>query len=91
MTTQSDQALDALREVWGSQGQTLAEVDEVCGITSQKVCRNAVHMGFEGYADDAADVRSGWRDQLEREGKRTKGGSLADLIFGTDAKPEETH
>jgi hypothetical protein len=53
----------------GGQGQTLSEIDEVCGITNQKVCRNAVHMGFDGYAENAEDVKTGWHEQLEREGK----------------------
>jgi hypothetical protein len=87
MTKESNEALDVLRGVWSGQGQSVAEIDEACDGASKKLCRNAVHMGFDGLADDGTDLRDAWREQLNREGKSyTKGGSLADLILGPEAE-----
>jgi hypothetical protein len=84
MTEKSDEALDVLRGVWSGQGQSIAEIDEACDGASKKMCRNSVHMGFDGLADDGGDIRDAWKEQLAREGKTTvKGGSLADLIFSS--------
>jgi hypothetical protein len=91
MAQTSEEALETLRDVWKGNGQTSADIDEACAAgANNKVCRNAAHMGFEGYADDeSGDVRTGWQKTLEREGKRNaKAGTLADLIFGDGPRPE---
>jgi len=82
MTIQSDEALDSLREVWSGKGQSIADVDAACGVTN-KVCRNAVHMTFDGYAEEGEDVATAWHNRLQAEGK-VKGGSLRDLILGPE-------
>lgn len=90
MASQSDEALDVLRSVWQKEGQSIAEIDEACDGASKKQCRNAVHMGFDGLVDEAGgqDLQSAWKNKLAAEGKvNTKGGSLADLIFGNEEIP----
>jgi hypothetical protein len=91
MATQSDEALDVLRQVWHKEGQSIAEIDEACDGASKKQCRNAVHMGFEGLADEdeeGTDLQTAWKNKLAKEGKvSNKGGSLADLIFGREEIP----
>lgn len=85
MTQQSEEALEALRGVWQGTGQDASDLVEVCDTPRKKECRNVVHMTFDGYAEEGEDVQTAWRNKLEAEGKRsTKGGSLADLIFGTE-------
>jgi hypothetical protein len=87
MTQQSDETIDVLRQVWDDQGQTVAAIDEACDAGTKKICRNAVHMTFEGYAEDGGDVQSAWKAKLAAEGKlSTKGGSLRDLILGPEDK-----
>jgi hypothetical protein len=89
MTAQSDEALETLRGVWSGNGQTGADIDEEClGGANNKLCRNAVHMNFDGYVEEGedADVASAWHTRLEREGKLSKHGSLADLILSEDER-----
>jgi hypothetical protein len=84
MAATSDDALEALRQVWSGSGQTIADIDEVCGV-GNKGCRNAVHMTFDGYAEDGEDVAAAWRNRLQQEGKfNAKGGTLRDLILGPE-------
>jgi hypothetical protein len=87
MSGQPDDALEVLREVWGAQGQTSADLDEACGET--KSCKKMADVGFDGLADGAAgpgsggDLRAAWRDQLRREGKlNPEAGSVRDLVIG---------
>jgi hypothetical protein len=77
-------ALDVLREIWRSQGQTTADLDDACG---QKSCKRMddAGVGFDDFAEDG-DLAAAWRATLEREGKFShSGGSLRDLVLG----PEE--
>lgn len=79
---QSDEALDVLRAVWQGQGQGQADIDEACG-TANGSCRVVQSIGFEGLAEETGDVKSAWRETLEREGKLNKGpGSIRDLVLG---------
>ena len=89
MTRPSGDAIEVLRTVWAAEGQTADDVatgaaadDDACGPT--KVCRNMKDVSFDGLAEPGSDLRSAWRDLLEREGKRdTSGGTIRDLIFGS--------
>ena len=87
MSGQPDDALEVLREVWGAQGQTSADLDEACGET--KSCKRMTDVGFDGLADAAGagarggDLRAAWRNQLRREGKLDpEAGSVRDLVLG---------
>ena len=49
-----------------------------------KICRNARHFTFDGFAEGDEDVATSWRKLLEREGKASPGGtSVRDLVLGT--------
>ncbi len=74
-----DEALEVLRSIWSSRGQTSADLDEATG--TGKSCKRMASVGFGELADDD-DLRAAWRDRLEREGKHTPGGSLRDLVLG---------
>ena len=79
MSRQPDEALEVLRGIWSAQGQTSADLDEACGTKS---CKRMSDVGFDGMADDG-DLRSAWRDKLEREGKlNPEAGSVRDLVIG---------
>jgi hypothetical protein len=70
-----------LREVWDGQGQSTADLEEIC--VPQKICKNMVTVGFEGMAEDG-DVRAAWRATLRREGKlRSEAPSIRDLVLGS--------
>jgi hypothetical protein len=79
MSRQPDEALEVLRGIWSAQGQTSADLDEACGTKS---CKRMSDVGFDGMADDG-DLRTAWRDRLEREGKlNPEAGSVRDLVIG---------
>lgn len=87
------QALSVLRGIWTAQRQTVADI-EASSTGGTKVCKNMKNIGFGGLADDGADadstagpvgedLRSAWRDRLEREGKIAPGAtSVRDLVMG---------
>ena len=51
--------------------------------SNAKVCRNARHFTFDGFADDEDDIATSWRKLLEREGKSSPDGtSVRDLVLG---------
>jgi hypothetical protein len=79
MSREPDDALDVLRGIWSAQGQTSADLDEM---GTGKSCKRMADVGF-GEMDGAdGDVRTAWRDRLEREGKLSQdGGSVADLVL----------
>jgi len=82
MTIESDQAKQVLRSVWESQGDPVAELDEECN--PNRVCRNMKEVTFDGFAPEGSDLKSAWRQKLEREGKlSTSSGSIRDLVLGT--------
>ena len=85
---EGQQALSALRKVWDAQDQTSADIDESCGNT--KSCKRMGDVGFAGYAADEESnesvgnpMRTGWKNQLEREGKLDSNAkSVRDLVMG---------
>jgi hypothetical protein len=82
MSTESADALEVLREVWRSQGQTADDLDD-CGEKSCKRMTDA-GVGFDDFAGERdIDRIAAWRDRLEREGKLSEaGGSVRDLVLG---------
>jgi hypothetical protein len=81
MSAESAEALEVLREVWRSQGQTAADLDD-CGEKSCKRMTDA-GVGFEDFAGETdVDRMAAWRDRLEREGKLSQSGSVRDLVLG---------
>jgi hypothetical protein len=83
MSSAPDNAVDVLRAVWD--GTDEADLDKACGGGHQKSCRNMKHVSFDGFAEPGTDVKSAWRERLQREGKlNTSGGTIRDLILGSD-------
>lgn len=81
MSADSAEALDVLRAIWRGHGQTAADLGADC---EQKSCKRMDEAGV-GFDDFAAggDLRSAWRDRLEREGKlNPSGGTIRDLVMG---------
>ena len=79
MSGERDEALEVLRGIWSAQGQTGADLDD---IGTGKSCKRMADVGF-GEVDGAEDdLRAAWRDRLEREGKLSTGGTVADLVLG---------
>lgn len=81
MSAESAEALEVLREVWRSTGQTAADLDD-CG---EKSCRRMTEAGV-GYEDFGGgtdvDRIEAWKARLEREGKLSRSGSVRDLVLG---------
>jgi hypothetical protein len=82
MGTEHAEALEVLREVWHSQGQTAADIDDT---SCEKSCKRTTDAGV-GFDDFAAgqesDLGPAWRARLEREGKLSQsGGSVRDLVL----------
>jgi hypothetical protein len=77
------EALEVLRDVWRSQGQTAASLDDT---SSEKSCKRMTDagVGFEDFAGGQdADLGAAWRARLEREGKLSRSGSsVRDLVLG---------
>ena len=74
-----DEPQPVLTDVWqGDDGPGFdAEQSNV------KICRNARHFTFDGFAEGDEDVATSWRRLLEREGKASpEGTSLRDLVLG---------
>lgn len=79
MGAERAEALEVLRDVWRSQAQTVADLDDSCESHCRKMTDAGV--GFEDYAaGDETDRAAAWRARLEREGKLAAG-SLADLVM----------
>ena len=57
MGAEPAEALDVLREVWRSQGQSAADLDDSCG---QKSCKKMddAGVGFDGFAERARAKRT---------------------------------
>jgi hypothetical protein len=84
MTADPAEALDVLRNVWRSQGQTAAELADPSG--EQKSCKrmDEAGVGYEDFAAGEEDLTAAWRSRLEREGKLNRsGGSIRDLVMGS--------
>jgi hypothetical protein len=81
MSAERAEALEVLRDVWRGQGQAVSDVDD-CG--EQRACKRMTDagVGFDEYAaGDETDRAAAWRARLEREGKLSTAGSLADLVM----------
>ena len=84
---ESDEGAAVLRGIWSSTRTSREELAAAFG--DGRSCKTTRHLGFNGYADrekenSAAvdnDVRTAWRETLEREGKRTGG---ADALHGRE-------
>jgi hypothetical protein len=75
-----DEAIEVLRGVWSSSGQSSAELEELFG--PAKSCKNMQNVGFDDFAGSGGDLRSAWRATLEREGKLSeRQGSVKDLVL----------
>ena len=80
-----DEPQAVLTDVWQADGGG----DPDAGLSNAKVCRNARHFTFEGFADGDEDIATSWRRLLEREGKSSPdGGSLRDLVLGPTSEAE---
>jgi hypothetical protein len=83
MGAEPAEAVDVLRDVWRSQGQSAADLDEACG---QKSCKRMddAGVGFDGFADGEEDLTAAWQARLAREGKLSRdGGTVRDLVLGS--------
>jgi hypothetical protein len=84
MSREPDETLDVLRGVWSAQGQTIADLEEGGG--HGKGCKRMAEVGFDGIKGDDEDLRTAWRQKLQREGKlNAEAGSVMDLVL----KPAE--
>jgi hypothetical protein len=83
----SDEALSVLRDIWHAREQSVADLDAELGGGRGKTCKRLKNVGIGGDAQPVdEDMRTAWRDKLEREGKlRPDGQSLADLLSERDA------
>lgn len=81
MTSGSDDRHDATSAMWATDEPSGAVAfDEDCSPT--RVCRNAREFSFEGISEDGGDLRTAWREKLEREGKLNRSAeSIADLVL----------
>jgi hypothetical protein len=84
MSAEPAEALDVLRAVWRSQGQTSMDLADETG--EQKSCKRMTEagVGYDDFAEGEEDLNSAWRARLEREGKLSQsGGSIRDLVMGS--------
>lgn len=84
MSAEPAEALDVLRNVWRSQGQTVTDLVDPSG--EQKSCKRMTDagVGYEDFAAGEEDLSVAWRARLEREGKLDRsGGSIRDLVMGS--------
>jgi hypothetical protein len=92
LTGDGKEALSTLRGIWQAQGQTSADLDEAT--SDEKCCTNMRGVGFQGLAEEvgmpadpqsmgASNLRAAWKKKLEREGKRSGGTSVRELVFGS--------
>lgn len=78
MSGEPDEALEVLRGIWSAQGQTSANLDD---LDTGRACKRMADVGFSEMDGAEDDVRAAWRDRLEREGKLSHGGTVADLVL----------
>jgi hypothetical protein len=84
MSAEPAEALDVLRNVWRSQGQTVADLADPGG--EQKSCKRMADagVGYDDFAEGEDDLNAAWRARLEREGKLNRsGGTVRDLVMGS--------
>jgi hypothetical protein len=79
---ESDEAVEVLRSVWTARGQSEDDLGDIVG--NERACKRMADVGFSELASEGDDLRSAWRETLERDGKLSRGsGSVADLVFGS--------
>ncbi len=85
MTARFEEPDDPTRDMWATEEQAGDDTfDEDCSPT--RVCRNARAFSFEGIAGEGGDLKSAWRETLEREGKLSQSTeSIRDLVLGQAA------
>ncbi|HSR85057.1 MAG TPA: hypothetical protein VLM11_12835 [Streptosporangiaceae bacterium] len=84
MSAEALDALDVLRNVWRSTGQSAADLVDPAG--EQKTCKRMTDagVGYEDFAAGEEDLSAAWRARLEREGKLNRsGGTIRDLVSGS--------
>jgi len=84
MSAEQNEALDVLRNVWRSSGQSAADLDDPSG--EQKSCKRMddAGVGYEDFGAGEQDLNAAWRARLEREGKLDgSGGTIRDLVMGS--------
>jgi hypothetical protein len=84
MSAESGEALDVLRNVWRSKGQSVADLVDASG--EQKSCKRMADagVGYDDFAGGEEDLNAAWRARLEREGKlKPSGGTIRDLVMGS--------
>ncbi len=79
MSGEPDEALEVLRGIWSAQGQTSANLDD---LDTGRACKRMADVGFSEMDGAEDDQRAAWRNRLEREGKLSNGGTVADLVLG---------
>lgn len=68
-----------LTDVWQGDNDAGFDAEQ----SNVKICRNARHFTFDGFAEGDEDIATSWRKLLEREGKSSPDGtSLRDLVLG---------
>jgi hypothetical protein len=84
MSAEPGEALDVLRNVWRSKGQSSADLVDPSG--AEKSCKRMADagVGYEDFAVGEQDLNAAWRARLEREGKLDRsGGTIRDLVMGS--------
>jgi hypothetical protein len=82
MGMEGAEALEVLREVWRSRGQTGADIGEGHAGSCKRMSDAGV--GFDDFAADQ-DLSAAWRARLAREGKlNASGQGVRDLVLGQD-------
>ena len=81
MTQNIEQAAEVLKSVWQGNPGTMAELDDECN--PNKVCRNMKDVTYDGFGEEGESVAAAWKAKLAREGKLAAGGSIGDLILGS--------
>jgi len=84
MSAEPGEALDVLRNVWRSKGQSAADLADPNG--EEKSCKRMADagVGYEDFAAGEQDLNVAWRARLEREGKLNRsGGTIRDLVIGS--------
>jgi hypothetical protein len=86
MSRDPDPALEVLRAVWDARGQNREELEAAFG--PAKTCKRMAGVGFGELAQAGEEdgIRDAWRARLQREGKLSEHGSVADLVL----RPAET-
>lgn len=82
MTPTSNDHHDPSPTIWTTEDDdgSLA-FDEECSPT--RVCRNVREFSFDGIAAEGSDLKTAWRETLEREGKFSHTAeSIRDLVLG---------